>query len=156
MSGEAVSQTLLVICATGGIGSAVVRRFVATCTRVVATDVDAGWLAMLAEREPDLIVGLGSDASDVTFAELDVEAADLLCRVDTVANTVGRAQPGALTQLPLAEWDATLDLPLRTAAIYAGAALPAWSSAPASFGKVSTGVIRTQSPSDDRRERCQT
>lgn len=99
--------------AASGIGRAAARRIVAEGGRVVAGDLNADALAILADELGDAILTVVGDAS----SEADVErlvatAVDQLGGLDVMFANAGIGSLAKLADLDLAEWSRVLDINL--------------------------------------------
>jgi NAD(P)-dependent dehydrogenase (short-subunit alcohol dehydrogenase family) len=97
-----VTQTVVVTGAAGGIGTALVRRFLAGGDRVVALGRSADSLAQLAPAEP--VVCDVTDERSVSAAFSGLGAVDLL------VNNAGVGESAPLAKTTLAAWTQHLDV----------------------------------------------
>ena len=91
-----MTRTVVVTGAAGGIGTALVKRFVAAGDRVVALGRDADALARLAPAEPVVC--------DVTDEESVSAAFSALGTVDLLVNNAGIAESAPLAKTTLETW----------------------------------------------------
>jgi NAD(P)-dependent dehydrogenase (short-subunit alcohol dehydrogenase family) len=110
-----VDRVAVVTGAASGIGAAVSRRLVAAGTRVVGGDVAAAPLQALAGELGDAFIGVPTDVTVEAEVERMVHTAvEAWGRLDAAFNVAGGARPGALVNLAEADWDATVDLVLKS------------------------------------------
>jgi len=97
-----------------GIGRETARRFVSEGARVVLGDLNESLLAEAAAELGDACV---TDAGDVTVeadvARLVARAVDAFGQVDVGVNCAGLGALGAVTDLPVEQWDLVLDVCLK-------------------------------------------
>jgi NAD(P)-dependent dehydrogenase (short-subunit alcohol dehydrogenase family) len=118
MAGELEGRVALVTGATSGIGHATALRFAREGARVALVGRDAGSLKETAAR----VASLGAEAveiqADVTIeadARRAVEtAAERLGGLDLLVNAAGIISNGTVETTPLAEWDAMMNVNLRS------------------------------------------
>ncbi|HMO76861.1 MAG TPA: SDR family NAD(P)-dependent oxidoreductase [Sphingopyxis sp.] len=126
MSRKLEGKAALVTGAAGGIGSAVVRRFVAERAEVLAADLDAAGLDRLAADLP----GVRVCAADITTAEgvaaLFAAMDDAFGRIDILVNNAGIGGPRMqrLHELALEDFDKVMAANLRAPLALTQAALP--------------------------------
>jgi len=116
----AVSRTAIVTGASGGIGTAIVRRFLHEGISVCAVD-----LAQAAE--PDEAVRFVQ--GDVTQKETAQEAVDAALqafgRLDILVNVAGKAAHGSIEAMPEETWDEMLRVNLRGTFLFSQAVIGA-------------------------------
>jgi NAD(P)-dependent dehydrogenase (short-subunit alcohol dehydrogenase family) len=115
--------------ATGNLGKAVARAFVAAKAKVVLVDRRTDRLAKLypeLDASPDHYLATGVDLTDVEAVEALVAGVlEQFGRIDILANTVGGYLAGErVHETSLEAWDASLDLNARTAFIISRAVAP--------------------------------
>jgi NAD(P)-dependent dehydrogenase (short-subunit alcohol dehydrogenase family) len=123
VSGE--QRAVLVTGAGGGIGAAVVRRFLADGWHVVLTDLSGSSLQ-------DVSASLRSDHTVVTGDVRSVQdchgivetAARAVGRLDAVVNAAGVWTEGASEEVSEDEWDRVIDVNLKGTFFVTGAAIP--------------------------------
>jgi NAD(P)-dependent dehydrogenase (short-subunit alcohol dehydrogenase family) len=123
MTGE--QQAVLVTGAGGGIGTAVVRRFLADGWHVVLTDLTDSSL----EDGSASLVGdytlVAGDVRSVQDCQAIVEAAaGAIGRLDAVVNAAGVWTEGASEVVSEDEWDRVIDVNLKGTFFVTGAAIP--------------------------------
>ena len=118
MAGELEGRGALVTGATSGIGRATALRFAREGARVALVGRDAASLSETAAQ----VVALGSEAVEIQ-ADVTVEAdarravetaAGLLGGLDVLVNAAGILTNGTVETTPLAEWDAMMNVNLRS------------------------------------------
>ena len=115
MSGLLAGKAALVTGAAGGIGTAVVRRFLADGARVFAIDRDERQLAKLGSEFPAIgTLDINLSDQDAMPRVLDAFAAKF-GQVDILVNNAGIGGPRTLSlhELPLADYDEVMDVNLR-------------------------------------------
>ena len=118
-----VSRTVLVTGAAGGIGGAVVHRFLAGGWRVAAVDVQP------IDGQPtvgaDDVLAIAADLLDVAQCRAAVQHAVAWGgRLDAVVNAAGLWTEGASTDTTEAEWDRVLGVNLKGLYFVTSAAIP--------------------------------
>jgi 2-keto-3-deoxy-L-fuconate dehydrogenase len=109
MAGRLAGKKALVTAAGQGIGLATARAFAAEGARVIATDVDAGKLAALAD-----VPGVETRRLDVLDAAAIDAAARDLGALDVLFNCAGFVHHGTVLDTTEKDWDFSLDLNLRS------------------------------------------
>lgn len=99
-----------------GIGEAVARRFVAEGASVVVGDIDAGGARRVAEDLGARAAWRRCDVTDEDDVEALVAAAsEEFGRLDVMVNNAGAlGARGSITEITTADWDATMNLLLRS------------------------------------------
>ncbi|WP_260583636.1 SDR family NAD(P)-dependent oxidoreductase [Sphingopyxis sp. PET50] len=126
MTASLGGKVALVTGAAGGIGGAVVRRFVAEGAEVLAADLDAAGLGRLAAEVP----GVRTCTADITAADgvtaLFAAMDDAFGRIDILVNNAGIGGPRVkrLHELDLEEYDAVMAANLRAPLALTQAVLP--------------------------------
>ena len=126
MSGPLDRKIALVTGAAGGIGAAIVRRFVADGARVLAVDVYADGLARLRAEVP----GIATSTADIATQSGVEGALDALHaafgRLDILVNNAGIGGPRTkrLHELALEDYDAVMATNLRAPLALTRAVLP--------------------------------
>ena len=118
--GRLTGKVAIVTGGGGGIGSAVVRRFVAEGARVAVADVFANSAAAVAGPLGDAALAVQFDAADPASVEAMVEATvSHFGRLDILHNNAAMTDPAkhpldtdAVT-IPIAIWDEIIDINLR-------------------------------------------
>lgn len=117
------TRSTLVTGAAGGLGAAVADRFAAGGDRVCVLDVDGD----AAQR---VAVALGNGSIGVAGSITDPDAIDAALdrfgTPDVVVNNAGIVRFGPLASLPLADWQAVVDVNLTGTFVVARAAAARW------------------------------
>ncbi|MEE4021442.1 SDR family NAD(P)-dependent oxidoreductase [Gordonia sp. PKS22-38] len=100
-----MSGTALVVGGASGIGLAVAKAFVAEGDQVVVADVNAEAARSAADEMGALAV-----AMDVTDEASVAAGFDGIEDLQTVVSCAGLTIPGAITELPLEQWQTTIDV----------------------------------------------
>lgn len=101
--------------AAGGIGSAVVRRFLEEGASIGAADLDAAAVERLAPESDGRLVALRCDVSDADQVQGAVEATvEAFGRLDVLCNTAGGSsqRDGRVTEAPIEEFWRVLSVDL--------------------------------------------
>lgn len=109
---------VIVTGAAGGIGTAIVDRFLAEGASVLALDVDDGRLAALVEQRPDARLDTRTlDLRDpAAISACMAQAASLFGgRLDVLVNCAGIATAVPILDITVDQWDATHEVNLRGA-----------------------------------------
>ena len=118
MSGELEGRGALVTGATSGIGRATALRFAAEGARIALVGRDAGTLGAVAEEVRARGVEAVEVQADVTVeahARRAVEtAAEALGGIDVLVNAAGVISNGTVETTPLSDWDAMMNVNLRS------------------------------------------
>jgi len=125
---SALSKVIIITGAGKGIGRATVLRLVSADARVIAVDIDANSLAALAEKCKDLagsVVPVIADVRSRKAVEAAVkEALDRFGTVDVVVNNAGIERVKPIQKVSDEDYDATLDINLRSVFLFARAVVP--------------------------------
>lgn len=125
-------RTVLITGGTGGLGSALVERFLSQGERVLITDIRPADPAFL-ERPPgqhlEAFMINGTDPEDVQRLAREIQSR-FGC-LDVLVNTVGGFYAGSLAETPESVLDQMLNLNLRSCYITTRALLPLLQAAPA-------------------------
>jgi NAD(P)-dependent dehydrogenase (short-subunit alcohol dehydrogenase family) len=128
--GRLHGKVAIVTGAGGGIGAAIVRRFVREEAAVLCVDIDARSLEALAESARSAagrVVSVLADVADEAAAEVSVaRAVGEFGRLDVlVSNAVHDLPLGPVTGISLAEWRRGMSVNLDAAFLFAKHAIPA-------------------------------
>ena len=123
MTGE--QKAVLVTGAGGGIGTAVVRRFLADGWYVVLTDLSGSSLEGVSASLPGDYTLVAGDVRSVQDCHVIVEAAaGAVGRLDAVVNAAGVWTEGASEEVSEDEWDRVIDVNLKGTFFVTAAAIP--------------------------------
>lgn len=116
-------RVALVTGAAGGIGAAVVRRFIDGGWRVVATDADAARLDAL--QDGGVVARIVGDVRAADGCRRIVErAAEAAGRIDALVNAAGVWREGPVDECSEADFDAVIDVNLKGTFFLCAAAIP--------------------------------
>lgn len=112
--------------AGGAIGSAVVRHLLKAGMRVVGADLHVERLEQIlaAEIADGNLLPVRTDVTVEAAVDAMVAAAQKFGDLTTLVNTAGATWRGPLTAISMEEWDRTINLCLRSAALCSQRALP--------------------------------
>lgn len=113
--------------AAGGIGSCLVRRFLANGDTVVATDLDGALLETLAQgcdTPTALHIVSGNIADEADCAAIVKTAADFGGRIDILVNCAGYFPMTPFEQITSAEWRRIIEINLTGVFLLVQAAIP--------------------------------
>lgn len=127
-------ETVRVALVTGGagsLGSCIGARLLADGAIVVLADLDRSRAERVATelgaRGRGLVLGMATDVADESSSHALVEAIiDRFGRLDVLVNNAGVNRRNSLADLRVDDWDATMAINLRGAAVLCSAALPHW------------------------------
>jgi NAD(P)-dependent dehydrogenase (short-subunit alcohol dehydrogenase family) len=106
-------KTILVTGASGGIGAAVARRFLAGGWRVGLMARRAAELQAVADGNPNAVVLVGDVTDEASVAECFARFCGLDGRLDMLFNNAGIFLPAApIDEIPVAEWRRAVDVNL--------------------------------------------
>jgi NAD(P)-dependent dehydrogenase (short-subunit alcohol dehydrogenase family) len=118
-------KAVLVTGAAGGIGTAVVRRFLADGWHVVLTDLSDSSLEDVCASLPGDYTLVAGDVRSVKDCQVIVEAAArAVGRLDAVVNAAGVWTEGASEEVSEDEWDRVIDVNLKGTFFVTAAAIP--------------------------------
>lgn len=103
-------QVALVTGAAAGIGRAITERLVRDGAQVIAGDIDDVGLSALVADLGEQVVAVHCDVTDESSVEALVARADALGGLDIAVANAGRGAYSLLTEHPLGEWQAIMDL----------------------------------------------
>ncbi|MBI2361023.1 MAG: SDR family oxidoreductase [Deltaproteobacteria bacterium] len=122
------NKTAIITGAAGGIGSAVARLFAREGAKLLIADIAAGAAKQLAEEVDRSHGEAVSIAVDVTrkpsVQEMVERAIGLWGQVDILVNVAGGALRRAVLEVEESEWDAVVDLNLKSVFLCSQAVLP--------------------------------
>ena len=117
------APVVLVSGATGGIGSAIVRRFAASGWQVAATDLDRQRLEAL--DAPGIVARVPGDVRGAEACRAIVgQAAAITGRIDAVVNAAGVWREGPVEACSEADFDLVVDVNLKGTFFLCAAAIP--------------------------------
>lgn len=118
MAGELDGRVALVTGATSGIGRATAQRFAAEGARVALIGRDAGTLAEVARQVRDAggeALEVSADVTSESHARRAVEeSVEKFGGLDVLVNAAGIISNGTVENTPLADWDAMMNVNLRS------------------------------------------
>lgn len=115
----------IVTAAGGGAGRVITSRLVQAGWDVLATDIDGGGLAVLADAHPQTTTMQGDAGDEALVAQAIERVKARYGRLDLLVNNVGIAGPTAAAEaISLAEWEATLRANLTAHFLWARDAIP--------------------------------
>lgn len=121
-------KVAIVTGATGGIGEATVKSFVASGAAVVLADINTERLATLAgeiEASGGSALAVPTDVSNKSQVEAMVQRGlDAFGRVDILVNNAGIAQTVSVMELTEADWDRMMDVNLKSVLFCSQAVIP--------------------------------
>ena len=113
---DLTNKRALVTGATGGIGSAIVRRFIKAGATVAATGTKSEKLQALADEFGDSVHALRYDLSTAdSIRELSSAAADALGSVDILVNNAGITRDSLFLRLSESDWNDVIAINLNAA-----------------------------------------
>ena len=113
---DLTSKRALVTGATGGIGSAIVRRFIKSGATVAATGTKSEKLQALADEFGDSVHALRYDLSTAdSIRELSSAAEDALGSVDILVNNAGITRDSLFLRLSESDWNDVIAINLNAA-----------------------------------------
>ncbi|MDU9409720.1 SDR family oxidoreductase [Pseudomonas sp. zfem001] len=123
-SKSTVDPVLLITGAAGGVGSALVARFLAGGWQVFATDANAAGLAELSKRHA-LVGSLAADIRTPAACSAVVSAAiEAAGQLDAVINAAGVWREGPVESFSEEDFDLVLDVNLKASFFICAAAIP--------------------------------
>lgn len=145
-AGQQVNPVVLITGAAGGVGSALVARFLAGGWQVFATDANAAGLTTLSQRH----ALLGSQTADIrsaatckTVVNAAVAAAG---RLDAVINAAGVWREGPVEAFSEEDFDLVLDVNLKASFFICAAAIPHLREARGAIVNISSDAGRQGNP----------
>lgn len=136
------TSVVLITGACGGVGRALVERFVAANWRVFATDLNAAGLAQLGADFP-LAGQHASDIRDPAACRAVVAAALQACgRLDALVNAAGVWREGPVEDFSEADFDLVLDVNLKATFFMCSAAIPALKASEGAIVNISSDAGR--------------
>ena len=119
-----INPVVLITGAAGGVGSALVARFLAGGWQVFATDANAAGLAELSKRHA-LVGSLAADIRTAAACNAVVSAAvDTAGQLDAVINAAGVWREGPVESFSEDDFDLVLDVNLKASFFICAAAIP--------------------------------
>lgn len=115
---------VLVTGAAGGVGRALVKRFIEGSWRVLATDVDAKGLARLQAEHPACAIFAGDIRRPSTCTEAVAAARATFGRLDALVNAAGVWREGPVESFSEEDFDLVLDVNLKATFFMCSAAIP--------------------------------
>lgn len=116
---------VIITAAAGGLGSTMVRRFLAAGHRVIACDLDLVSLQSLQTADGRLVLSTGDASIEVDVAKVIDAALHTWGGIDVLVNNVGIGGPTAEPEdITLDQWNETLRVNLTSHFLFARACIP--------------------------------
>lgn len=142
MAGELDGRIALVTGATSGIGRATAQRLAAEGARVALVGRDAATLAEVARQVRDAggeALEVNADVTSESHARRAVEeTAEKFGGLDVLVNAAGIISNGTVENTPLADWDAMMNVNLRSVFLLMQLAVPHLEKRPGNVVNVSS------------------
>jgi len=106
-------RNVIITGAAGGIGQALVKKFVEQNDFVFATDLHLGQVKKLEEKFPDQVQALELDVTNENSVKQVIQHVARKGQVDVIVNNAGLQFRSKIEEFPIEKWDLLIDVMLK-------------------------------------------